>query len=266
MTSPSSVPEPKSDSDSDSDAATPVVSGAGSGSPLPKLIGLAILGAAIFWLYRNYGDSLNISALADREAELRQYHQDRPWLVYSIVFAVYVTATGLSLPGAALLSLFCGWYFGFVRGVVFVSFASTAGATLAFLLSRYFLRDAIQSKFADRLSTFNDSLAKEGAFYLFTLRLIPAVPFFVINVVMGLTPMRLRTYWWVSQVGMLPGTIVYLFAGSQFPNLKTLAEEGAAGILTPPLLAAFVALGLFPIAVKKLMHKFSGSPKQAVNE
>ena len=236
-----------------------------SRSPLPKLIGLAILGAAAFWLYRNYADSLNISALADREAELRQYYKDRPLLVYSIVFAIYVTATGLSLPGATLLSLFCGWYFGFVRGVIFVSFASTTGATLAFLLSRYFLRDAIQSKFADKLRAFNDSLAREGAFYLFTLRLIPAVPFFVINVVMGLTPMRLRTYWWLSQIGMLPGTIVYLFAGSQFPNLKTLAAEGAAGILTPPLLAAFVVLGLFPIAIRKLMNRFT-SPQSSANE
>lgn len=246
--------------------ANPVDNGAPGRSPLPKLIGLAILGATIFWLYRNFGDSLDISSLADRESELRQYYADRPLLVYSIVFAVYVTATGLSLPGAALLSLFCGWYFGFVRGVIFVSFASTAGATLAFLLSRYFLRETILSKFSGRLQTFNDSLAKEGAFYLFTLRLIPAVPFFVINVVMGLTPMRLRTYWWVSQIGMLPGTIVYLFAGSQFPNLKTLAQNGASGILTPPLLAAFVVLGIFPIAVRKLMNKFVRQPSSENHE
>lgn len=236
-------------------------------SPLTKLIGLAILGAVIFWLYRSYGASLNIKSLASQEAELRKYYHDQPLLVYSIVFAVYVIVTGLSLPGATLLSLFCGWYFGFVRGVIFVSFASTTGATLAFVLSRYFLRDALQAKFADKLQTFNKSLDQEGAFYLFTLRLIPAVPFFVINVVMGLTSMRLRTYWWVSQIGMLPGTIVYLFAGSQFPNLKTLAEQGAGGILTPPLIVAFVVLGIFPIAVKKLMQTFrSTTPPQDDNE
>lgn len=235
-------------------------------SPLPKLIVLAALGAVIFWLYRSYGQSLNISALADREAELRQYKDDNPLIVYSIVFVVYVSATGLSLPGAALLSLFCGWYFGFLRGVVFVSFASTAGATLAFLLSRYFLRDAIQTKFADKLKSFNESLRQEGAFYLFTLRLIPAVPFFVINVVMGLTPMRLKTYWWVSQLGMLPGTIAYLFAGSQLPNLKTLAENGAAGILTPKLIAAFVVLGVFPIAVKKAVAAFKSRSRKDGNE
>jgi uncharacterized membrane protein YdjX (TVP38/TMEM64 family) len=221
-------------------------------SPLTKLIGLAILGAVIFWLYRSYGASLNIKSLASQEAELRKYYHDQPLLVYSIVFAVYVIVTGLSLPGATLL---------------FVSFASTTGATLAFVLSRYFLRDALQAKFADKLQTFNKSLDQEGAFYLFTLRLIPAVPFFVINVVMGLTSMRLRTYWWVSQIGMLPGTIVYLFAGSQFPNLKTLAEQGAGGILTPPLIVAFVVLGIFPIAVKKLMQTFrSTTPPQDGNE
>lgn len=239
---------------------------AAKGRVWPKLVGLALFGAVIYWIYQAYGSNLNLALLADQDAELRQYLSDRPLVVYSIVFAIYVAATGLSLPGAALLSLFCGWYFGFVRGVIFVSFASTTGAALAFVLSRYFLRDAIQTKFADRLATFNESLKKEGAFYLFTLRLIPAVPFFVINVVMGLTPMPLRTYWWVSQVGMLPGTFVYLFAGSQFPDLKTLSEQGASGILTPPLIAAFVVLGIFPIAVKKVMAVWKPKQVQSTDE
>ena len=242
MNSPYSTP-------TDADPPQPATSRAA----LLKLVLLAVIGAAIFWLYRTYGESLQISKLAEREAELRQYQHDHPLLVYTVAFAIYVTATGLSLPGAAVLSLFCGWYFGFVKGVIFVSFASTSGAMLAFLLSRYFLRDTIQTRFADKLAVFNESLRREGAFYLFTLRLIPAVPFFAINVVMGLTPMRLRTYWWVSQLGMLPGTCAYLLTGSQLPNLKTLAEKGAGGILTPGLIVAFVVLGLFPIVVKKIM-------------
>ncbi|MBT5925704.1 MAG: TVP38/TMEM64 family protein, partial [Verrucomicrobia bacterium] len=142
------------------------------------------------------------------------------------------------------------------KGLLLVSFASTAGASMAFLLSRFFLNDLIQFKFGDRLDKFNEALKKEGAFYLFTLRLIPAVPFFVINLVMGLTPIPTRTFWWVSQLGMLPGTAVFVYAGSQFPSLSILAEKGGSGILTPQLVLAFILLGVFPIAVKKLMGRF----------
>lgn len=221
-----------------------------------KVAVLLAIGAAAFFVYKTYGDSLNLETLVSKESQLRQYKMDSPLLVYSVALVVYVLVTGLSLPGASVMTLAYGWYFGFFRGLILVSFASTAGATLAFLLSRYFLRDFIQNKFGDKLKSFNESLEREGAFYLFTLRLIPAVPFFVINVVMGLTPLKTWTYWWVSQLGMLAGTIVYVYAGSQFPDLKTLAETGPGGILTPGLFAAFVALGLFPLVVKKLMAKF----------
>lgn len=228
-----------------------------------KVMRLAVLlaiGAAVFYAYRNYGDVLTLDNLASKESELRQYQTDHPYLVYGVAFGIYVVVTGLSLPGAAVLSLVFAWYFGFLRALVLVSFASTSGATVAFLLSRYFLRDTIQNRFGAKLSTFNESLKREGAFYLFTLRLIPAVPFFVINVVMGLTPMKTFRYWWVSQIGMLPGTMAYVYAGSQFPDLKTLAEKGAGGILSPQLIAAFVILGLFPLAVKKIMSKFRSQP------
>lgn len=221
-----------------------------------KIVAMIAVGAAVFFAYQNFGDSLKLENLAAKETELRQYQADSPWLVYGVAFLIYVTATGLSLPGAAVMTLVLSWYFGFVRALILVSFASTAGATVAFLLSRYFLRDTIQSRFGDKLASFNTSLEREGAFYLFTLRLIPAIPFFVINVVMGLTPVKTWTYWWVSQLGMLPGTAVFVYAGSQFPDLKTLAEKGAGGILTPQLIAAFVVLGLFPLVVKKLMAKF----------
>ena len=152
------------------------------------------------------------------------------------------------------MSLVCGWFFGFWRGVVIVSFASTAGATMAFLLSRYLFRDTIQNRFGDRLERFNRALESEGAFYLFTLRMIPAVPFFVINVVMGLTPIRLWTFWWVSQLGMLAATCVYVYAGAQVPSLPDLAEQGVAGILTPRLAAALVLLGVFPLAVRLIFN------------
>lgn len=139
-----------------------------------------------------------------------------------------------------------------------MSFASTLGATLAFLLSRFLLRASIQERFGDRLRAFNDSLEREGPFYLFTLRLIPAVPFFVINAVMGLTPVRTRTFWWISQLGMLPGTVVYVYAGSSVPNLRLLAEDGINAVFSPSqmlqIIGAFALLGLFPLIVRYAMH------------
>ncbi|MEO2014219.1 MAG: TVP38/TMEM64 family protein [Fuerstiella sp.] len=225
--------------------------------PYLKLFVLATVATAVVYGYTQYGDTLTLDTLAQRETELREYQQLHPILIYGLAFGVYVAVTGLSLPGAAtVLSLVYAWYFGLVRGIVLVSFASTMGATLAFLLSRYLLRETIQNRFGEKLKAFNRNLEEEGAFYLFTLRLIPAVPFFVINVVMGLTPMKTRTFWWVSQVGMFPGTIVFVYAGSSVPDLATLAENGASGILSPQLLAAFVVLGLFPLVVKKLLARF----------
>ena len=227
-----------------------------SGGKAIRLVVLAVVASAAAYAFFNYGDSLSLDYLASKEAELRQYRLDNPILVYGIALLIYILVTGISLPGASVLTLAYAWYFGFVRGMVLVSFASTGGATMAFLLSRYFLRDTIQGRFGEKLAAFNEALEREGAFYLFTLRLIPAVPFFVINVVMGLTPLRTSTFWWVSQLGMVPGTAVYVYTGSQFPDLKTLAEQGGSGILTPQLITAFILLGLFPIAVKKTIGKW----------
>ena len=237
-------------------------SGRQGASIAKALILVVVVGGAIL-AYLKFGDALSLGNLAGKENALRDYQSGNPLLIYGIAFAVYVAVTGLSLPGAAVLTLVAGWFFGFWRGVVLVSFASTAGATLAFLFSRFLLRDSIQKKFGDRLAKFNAALEKEGAFYLFSLRLIPAVPFFVINLVMGLTPIRSGAFWWVSQVGMLPGTAVYVYAGSQFPTLRKLAEEGVGGILTPRLIVAFIILGVFPIIVKRLMARFKPAASTA---
>ncbi len=230
-----------------------------SGGPSPKgrrvarlLLLAGVLALAVFG-YVRFGDSLTLESLAEREEALRDYRAEAPWLVIGGAFAIYVAVTGLSLPGATVLTLAFGWFFGFWQALLLVSFASTGGATLAFLFSRYLLRDAIQSRFGGKLARFNEALEREGSFYLFTLRLIPVFPFFVINLVMGLTPIRTWTFWWVSQVGMLAGTAVYVYAGSSVPNLADLADRGIEGILTPRLVIAFVVLGLFPLAVKKIM-------------
>lgn len=219
---------------------------------------LAILMAAGigYFLFR---ESLTLQNLASRESDLRSLHRAQPLLVYGMAFAIYVATTGLSLPGATVLSLVCAWFFGFWPGLLLVNLASTAGATLAFLISRFLLRETIQQKFGDRLQVFNQALEREGALYLFMLRLNPVVPFFMINAVMGLTPIRPWTFWWSSQLGMLPATAVYVYAGSRVPNLATLAEKGATGILSPQLLIAFVLLGVVPLILKKALGRRSQS-------
>ena len=234
--------------------------------PWLKFVVLALFVAAVVIGYVKFGDSLSLGGLAAKEAAVRDYQESHPVLVYGAAFLLYVTVTGLSLPGAAPLTLLFGWFFGFWRGLILVSFASTTGATLAFLLSRYLLRDWIQGRFGDRLATFNRALEREGPFYLFTLRLIPAVPFFVINVVMGLTPIATRTFWWVSQVGMIAGTCVYVYAGASVPDLDTLADQGASGILTPKVITAFVILGIFPLVVKKIFARLRPASSNAAGD
>ncbi len=233
-------------------------------APWKKFAVLAAVAAVAAFGVWQFGDKLSLDYLATQESTLKQYQQDHPVLIYGLAFLAYVAVTGLSLPGAAVLTLAYGWFFGLIAGLILVSFASTSGATVAFLLSRFLFRDSIQSRFGDRLEKFNQALEREGPFFLFTLRLIPAVPFFVINVVMGLTPIRTTTFWWVSQIGMLAGTAVFVYAGSSVPTLAELAENGASGILTPKIIAAFVVLGLFPLAVRWLMARFKPSNDAAV--
>ena len=229
-----------------------------------RIIVLLLLAATAgigFWLF---GDELTLSKLATREAAFRQYQTNHPVLIYLIAFGVYVAVTGLSLPGATPMTLLMAWLFGFWPALILVSLGSTTGATVAFLLSRYLFRQSIRDRFGERLDKFNAALKREGAFYLFTLRLIPAVPFFVINAVMGLTPVSIRTFWWVSQLGMLPGTAVYVYAGSRVPNLQALADKGINAIFTTSqitqILSAFVLLGLFPLIARGLMKRFAATP------
>lgn len=204
------------------------------------------------WLFR---DSLSLEKLAERESILRDYQQRHPWLTYGLAFVLYVTVTGLSIPGATVLSLAYAWFFGFVPALILVSFASTLGATIAFLVSRYLLYDAVQQRFASTLQTVNSKLETEGPYYLFILRLVPLFPFFLVNLVMGLTPIRTTTFWWVSQLGMLPGTAVYLWAGASVPSLGQLAEQGVSGIISWQIVAAFTVLGLFPLIVRRIFSK-----------
>src|SRR5688572_19385352 len=206
-----------------------------------KLVVLLVIAAlvAAFFVFdlRQY---FSIEFFQSRREAIQAYFQANPLQTAAIYFAAYVAVTGLSLPGAAILTLVGGAIFGLLWGTVIVSFASTLGATLAFLASRFVLRDWVQAKFGDKLKPINDGVAREGAFYLFALRLVPAFPFFVINLVMGLTPIKTRTFYWVSQVGMLAGTIVYVYAGTQLGEFR----------ISGGLIAAFVLLGIFPLVAK----------------
>lgn len=225
----------------------------------PKLLAVVGIVIGVVTMYVLFGDSLTLESLAEREDQLQRWHESYPLFVYFVAFVGYAALIGLSLPTAAALTLLFGWYFGLVRGVALVSFASTTGCMLAFLLSRTILRQGVNVRFGARLAQFNSALERDGAFYLFTLRMIPLVPLFVINLVMGLTPMRARTFWWVSQVGMLPGTIVYVYAGSSVPSLRSLADEGIGAVLTPAratrIIIAFALVGVFPLLVRLVLRR-----------
>ncbi|MCP5209548.1 MAG: FAD-dependent oxidoreductase [Hahellaceae bacterium] len=192
------------------------------------------------------GQYFSLSYVQQQKADIEAYYQANPWQTAILYLVTYIIVTGLSLPGAAVMTLAGGAIFGLVEGTILVSFASTIGATLAFLASRVLLRDAIQKKFGDSLKAINAGIKEEGAIYLFGLRLVPLFPFFVINLVMGLTPIRVVTFFVVSQIGMLPGTLVYVNAGTQLANIDSLS-----GILSPGLLFSFVLLGIFPLIANK---------------
>ncbi|MFM2093024.1 MAG: family inner membrane protein YdjZ [Planctomycetota bacterium] len=213
------------------------------------LIVLLIAAIAGFVLFR---DTLSLNQIAERETLLRDWIEQRPIESGLIAFVLYVAVAALAIPLATVLSLTYAWLFGFTTSLLLVSFASTLGACLSFLASRYLIADWVRARFPRFVTPLVEAIERDGALYLFTLRLVPYVPFFVINLVMGLTGMRLRTFWLVSQLGMLPGTIVYLLAGSSVASLAELARLGPQSLLTPRLIVALTLLGLFPFVVKQL--------------
>ncbi len=219
---------------------------------------VAILALILIFKLLNLGQYLNLAYLKESQASFAALYSEHKLLVLASYMLIYITATALSLPGALILTLAGGALFGLVTGTIIISFASSIGATLACGVSRYLLRDWVQSKFGDKLQRINEGMEKEGGFYLFTLRLVPIFPFFVINLVMGLATIRLSTYYWVSQLGMLPATIVYVNAGKELGKIDSLS-----GILSPGLIISFVLLGLFPITAKKILNQIRNTRKKA---
>ena len=218
-------------------------------TPKKIILVLTIIGLIAAFFYFELGQYFNLDHIKSQQHAIEAYYLSNPVKTLLVYVSVYIAVTALSLPGAAVMTLVGGAIFGLLWGTVVVSFASTIGASLAFLVSRFLLRAPLQAKFANQLSSINRGIHKDGAFYLFTLRLVPIFPFFVINLVMGLTAMRTWTFYWVSQVGMLAGTVVYVNAGTQIAQI-----ESIDGILSPGLILSFVLLGIFPWLARQLIR------------
>jgi uncharacterized membrane protein YdjX (TVP38/TMEM64 family) len=212
------------------------------------LVLISIVAIFYFFDLRQY---LTLSYIKESRESFSNLYNEHRALVIAGYMLIYIIVTSLSLPGAAVMTLAGGAIFGLWVGTVVVSFASTIGATLACFVARFILRDWVQTRFGDKIQKVNAGIEKEGPFYLFTLRLIPIFPFWVINLVMGLTKMPIPTFYWISQVGMLPGTVVYVNAGKELAKIDSLS-----GILSPGLIFSFVLLGLFPFIVKRLMDLY----------
>ncbi len=212
------------------------------------IIAIVFVLAIAAWFLLDLGQYLTLDMLKAQQRQLGAFYQAKPLAVIAVFFIGYVTLTALSVPGAAIMTLAAGALFGVVTGTVLVSFASSIGATLAFLASRYVLRDGVQARFGGRLKPVNEGIARDGAFYLFSLRLVPVFPFFAVNLLMGLTPIRTWTFYWVSQIGMLLGTVVYVNAGTQLARIESLGD-----VASPGLIGSFAALAALPWIARWIM-------------
>lgn len=212
---------------------------------------LVLLVIAVIALFFGMGFDryLALDAIKENQERFSAMLEQSPFQITLIAFVLYIAVVALSLPGAAIMGLAAGALFGFWYGTLFVSFASTIGATLAFLASRYLLCDFVRQRFGDKLKAIDAGMAKDGALYLFMLRLVPAFPFFLINLLMGLTQISTRTYYWVSQLGMLAGTMVYVNAGTQLAHIESLS-----GVVSPEVLLSFALLGTFPLIAKHIVR------------
>jgi len=213
-----------------------------------KTLFLVLALAVVAFFAFDLGRFFSLEFLKSQQAALDAFYANRPLVMLGGFFALYIVVTALSLPGAAILTLAGGALFGLFTGLLLVSFASSIGATLAFLVSRYLLRDSVKARFGDKIKTFDDNIERDGAFYLFTVRLVPVFPFFLVNLVMGLTGLKTVTFYWVSQLGMLLGTAVYINAGTQLAEIDSLS-----GIVSPGLLLSFALLGIFPLIARKIV-------------
>jgi uncharacterized membrane protein YdjX (TVP38/TMEM64 family) len=224
------------------------------------VVGAIFLFIGVFRAF-DFNQYLTLSYLKQQQVQLIQLYTQHTFAVIGAYMLIYILVTALSLPGAAAMSLAGGGLFGLLVGTIVVSFASSIGATLACIAARYLLRDWVQGKFGDKLKKINAGMAREGGLYLFSLRLVPIFPFFVINLVMGLTSIRIVTFYWVSQLGMLPATIVYVNAGKELAEIEKLS-----GILSPGLILSFALIGFLPLVSKKLLGWYKNRKTATIQE
>ena len=213
----------------------------------PRLLAIIAVLVVLFFVF-GWDNYFSLAYLQTQQAAIQSYNANHPALALLLYGLIYIIVTGLSLPGATVLTLVGGALFGLLWGTIIVSIASTIGATVAFLAARFLFRETLEQKFSRQLQAINDGIEKEGGYYLFTLRLVPLFPFFAINLIMGLTKMSASTFFWVSQIGMLAGTLVYINAGTQLATIKSLSD-----ITSPGLIVSFILLGIFPLAAKKVV-------------
>jgi pyruvate/2-oxoglutarate dehydrogenase complex dihydrolipoamide dehydrogenase (E3) component/uncharacterized membrane protein YdjX (TVP38/TMEM64 family) len=222
------------------------------------LLAVLILGLTAAFFALDLGQYFQLGYFKSKQAAIEEFRRSTPLVAGALFFVAYVAVAALSLPGAAIMSLAAGAIFGLPWGTVIVSFASSVGATAAFLSSRFLFRDWVQSRFGGRMRAIHSGLENEGAFYLFALRLVPAFPFFAVNLLMGLTRIRIRTFYWVSQIGMLPATLVYVNAGQQLGTISSIR-----GLLSPWLIGSFVLLGMFPLIAKRVVETSKSAQRQS---
>ena len=209
---------------------------------------ILLVGLVLLFFYFGLHQHINLKYIQTQQDAITLYQSKYPLHASLLFFLVYIAITALSLPGAAIMTLAGGAIFGLLLGTILVSFASTIGATLAFLVSRYLFREVLQRRFSKKLEIINQGIEQDGAFYLFTARLVPIIPFFIVNLVMGLTPIKTLTFALVSQAGMLAATIIFVNAGTQLAQIKSLED-----IFSPELIISLTLLGIFPLAAKKMI-------------
>lgn len=210
-------------------------------------------------IYYEFGEYISLEYLATQESALRDLQSQHPYAVYAVALLVYMILLAIGVPLCALLTIICGWLFGFVPAILLASFGSTAAGAINFLGGRYVFKEMVHRYLGDTLEKFNDQLKDSAAFYLFVTRLIPQIPFVLVNLLMGLSPISFKTFWWVSQAAMLPALLVFVWIGTTLPNLKTISEDGISSVLSWQLMLSLAATGLIPLAIRLGLNQFESS-------
>ncbi len=231
-------------------------------SKILVLLGFGLVVVAFYLIYNQY---LSLEKVVAAEATIRGWYANQPVLFVLIAFVIYVVATGLSLPISTALSLSYAWILGWAA-VPLLNLAATCGATLAFLSARFFLHDWVQDKFAKYLQSINQGFERDGAFYVVSLRMIAVFPFFVVNLALGLVPIRVRTYFLATMLGMLPLNFAFVYLGMQIPSTEELLEDGLRSLISWQLLLAIGLIGLIPLSLRKIIHRFQPAPSDVSNQ